>query len=689
MHKRLRLASDVGGTFTDIVTCTADTDTGEILALESLKVDTTPGQYERGILEGIRRSRAPLAEVEAILHGATVVINTLTERKGAKTALLTTRGFRDVLEIARGNRPDLFNLHYRKPPPFVPRYLRREITERTDFSGNVLAVPKLDELPAIVQDFREEGVEAIAVCFLHAYANPANEQAVVEELRRLWPDSMISASHEVVRQWREYERTNTTVLNAYVRPVATRYLQRLEHALADAGFNGSAYVMQSNAGVTTFDTAKRTPISLVESGPACGMLAAAALGRSIGCLNVLALDIGGTTAKCALVENGRVQVDTDYFIERNDRSAGYPILTPVVDLVEIGNGGGSIAWIDDAGRMQVGPQSVGADPGPVAYGRQLDQPTTTDANLLLQRLDATQLSGGENAVNMNAIREAFSNLGQPLGLDAEAAARGVIRIANHNMTRALKLVSVSRGHDPRDFVLLAFGGGGPMHATALAAELRIPRVVIPVFSPVFSALGMLMSDVRQDFRLDRVIAFDPQATGNILQAVQTLQDLAAERLEADGVDRSEMRFETLLRMRYVGQDHAVEIPLPGGTADLPAVLQEDFAREYEKRYSYTLHKPVEVIGFHLVGTGAVPEILFPELDTSADPGLALKGQRTVDFDLQGVHAANVYDRAALRPGMCFEGPAVIEETGSATLVMPGNRVSLDRYGNIHIEVDSP
>ncbi len=689
MHTRLRLASDVGGTFTDIVTCTADAESGEILALESLKVDTTPGNYERGILEGINRSGAPLAEAEAVLHGATVVINTLTERKGARTALLTTRGFRDVLEIARGNRPDLFNLQYRKPPPFVPRYLRREITERTDHTGTILAAAELDGLPEIVREFQAEGVEAIAVCFLHAYANPCNEQAVVEALRQLWPDVVASASHEVVRQWREYERTNTTVLNAYVRPLTTQYLQRLENALADAGFKGSAYVMQSNAGVTTFDTAKRTPISLVESGPACGMLAAAAMGRNIGCLDVLALDIGGTTAKCALVENGQVQVDTDYFIERSERSAGYPILTPVVDLVEIGNGGGSIAWIDAAGRMQVGPQSVGADPGPVAYGRQQDQPTTTDANLLLQRLDASQLSGGDNAVDMDAVRSAFSRLGEPLGLDAEAAARGVIRIANHNMTRALKLVSVSRGHDPRDFALLAFGGGGPMHATALAAELRIPRVVIPVFSPVFSALGMLMSDVRQDFHLDRVIPLQPGASAAILQAVKALEDLAVERLQADGVDRAHMRLETLLRMRYAGQDHAVEIAMPADQANLPAALAQDFSNEYEKRYSYTLDKPVEVIGFHLVGTGAVPKIIFPELEPSSEIGRALKGQRQVDFDLQGIHAADVYDRAALRPGMDFEGPAVIEETGSATLVLPGNRVSLDRFGNIHIEVDSP
>lgn len=687
MNTRIRLASDVGGTFTDIVKCTTDYASGEILGLHSLKVDTTPGEYERGILEGIRQSDSPLGEVEAILHGATVVINALTERKGAKVALITTRGFRDVLEIARGNRPDLFNLQYQKPEPFVPRYLRREISERTDHSGNILSAPELSELTEIVADFQREGVEAIAVCFLHAYVNPENEQRVVSELEKLWPGMAISASNEVVRQWREYERTNTTVLNAYVRPITTKYLQQLEDALGEDGFTGSAYVMQSNAGVTTFATAKRTPISLVESGPACGMLAAAAIGRSIGVLNVLALDIGGTTAKCALIDNGQVQIDTNYFIERTERSAGYPILTPVVDIVEIGNGGGSIAWIDVAGRMQVGPKSVGANPGPVAYGRQTGQATTTDANLLLQRLDPDLLSGGNNAVNMDAVQAAFEKLGEPLGLDANAAARGVIRIANHNMTKALKLVSVSRGYDPRDFALVAFGGGGPMHATALATELRIPRVIIPVFSPVFSALGMLMSDVRQDFRLDRVLPLRSGVISEIEISVSTLQQLAVDRLEADGVARDQMQFEPLIRMRYAGQDHAVEIPIPANSTDMLQALQDDFAREYEKRYSYTLDKPVEVIGFHLIGIGEVPKIHFPELPASQDLGSALKDQRKVDFDVGGIQLASIYDRAKLRPGMSFQGPAVIEEEGSATLVLPGNQVSLDRFGNIYIEID--
>lgn len=686
MSTRIRLASDVGGTFTDIVKCTTDAGSGEILGLHSVKVDTTPGEYERGILEGIRQSDSRLDQVEAILHGATVVINALTERKGAKTALITTKGFRDVLEIARGNRPDLFNLQYRKPSPFVPRYLRREITERTDDCGVILNPPALAELPGIVADFRREGVEAIAVCFLHAYLNPENEQAVVGELQELWPEIAISASHEVARQWREYERTNTTVLNAYVRPITTTYLQGLEDTLSKDGFTGSAYVMQSNAGVTTFSTAKRTPISLVESGPACGMLAAAEIGRSIGLLNVLALDIGGTTAKCALIENGQVQVDTNYFIERTERSAGYPILTPVVDIVEIGNGGGSIAWIDAAGRMQVGPKSVGSNPGPVAYGRQNDRPTTTDANLLLQRLDPKLLTGGNGSVDMDAVQAAFEQLGKPLGLDANAAARGVIRIANHNMTKALKLVSVSRGHDPRDFALVAFGGGGPMHAAALATELRIPRVVIPVFSPVFSALGMLMSDVRQDFHLDRILALQPAALGKIDRSVAALRNLTAERLEADGVAKNRIRFETLIRMRYVGQDHAVAIPLPAANTDMLQRLEADFSREYEKRYSYKLSKPIEVIGFHLIGTGEVPKIRFPELGASQDAASALKCQRKVDFDVGGVQVADIYDREQLRPGMKFRGPAVVEEPGSATLVLPDNQVSLDRFGNIYIEI---
>ena len=340
--------------------------------------------------------------MDFFVHGSTIIINTLTERKGVKTALITTRGFRDVLEIARGNRPDLFNFRYRKPEPLVPRYLRREITERIDYKGNVLTQIKIRELHLLINELREEGVEAVAVCFLHAYRNPDHEIAAVKEIRRLWPEVAVIASHELSREWREYERTNTTAAAASVQPVAYGYLRGLETRLANQGFSKTSYVMLSNGGIDTFSAVRNKGIAMVESGPAAGVFGAAALGRLTGTQNLITLDIGGTTAKCSLIENGQVRLANKYILERTPRYAGYPLQIPVVDIVEIGNGGGSIAWLDDAGKLHVGPRSAGADPGPAAYGRGGKDFTTTDAHLLTGRIDPGHFLGGEIKVDIDS-----------------------------------------------------------------------------------------------------------------------------------------------------------------------------------------------------------------------------------------------------------------------------------------------
>ena len=361
------MATDVGGTFTDLVAFSTDVETGrqEILTAKS---ETTPPDFERGVLDVIAKSGVTSADVRFLAHGTTLVINAITERKGVKTALVTTEGFRDSLEIARGNRPDYFNLHYVKPPPFVPRYLRREVPGRLTHDGRERAPLDLSGVPAIVEDFKAEGVEAVAICLLHSYADPSHEQAVLERVRELWPEVSVVASHAITREWREYERSSTAVLSAYVQPVAERYLTRLADGVRESGFTGQLYVLQSNTGVDTVDKTKEIPITMVESGPASGFWGAAELGRLIGEPNVLALDIGGTTAKCSLIEGGHIRVVSDYWIERSRLSAGYPIMVPVVDLVEIGNGGGSIAWVDDFGKLHVGPVSAGAVPGPAPTG---------------------------------------------------------------------------------------------------------------------------------------------------------------------------------------------------------------------------------------------------------------------------------------------------------------------------------
>ncbi len=566
----IRAATDVGGTFTDLVYFSTDPATGT-QQIVTAKTDTTPPAYEQGVLGVLRKSGVNLEEIAFLAHGTTVVINALTERKGVLTGVITTEGFRDSLEIARGNRPDYFNLHYRKPPPFVPRHLRREVPGRLTVDGSERSPLDLSGLPAILDDFRAAGVRAIAVCLLHSYANPAHEQAVLERVRELWPEVSVVASHQITREWREYERTSTAVLCGYVQPVAERYLTRLAGGVRDGGFDGQLYIMQSNCGVDSVEKTQEIPITIVESGPASGFWGAAELGRLIGHPNVLALDIGGTTAKCSLIEGGHVRIISDYWIERSRRSAGYPIMVPVVDLVEIGNGGGSIAWVDDFGKLHVGPQSAGAMPGPASYGRGGTEPTTTDANLALGRINRDYFCGGEIEADMVAVDRSLDGVAERLGVDREEAARGIVRIANNNMINALKLVSLNRGYDPRDFTLVAFGGGGGMHAVALAAELGIRKVVIPRAADVFSAWGMLMSDLRRDYFVTRLVTLDDRGGDRVDELLGEMAETAYAQFDREGVPRDRVRFLRYGNLRYENQEHGVEVLLPEGRFDAAAV----------------------------------------------------------------------------------------------------------------------
>ena len=529
-----RVATDVGGTFTDLVAFETAPDGG--LRIVTAKSDTTPPDFEQGVLNVLDKGGIDPAEVDFQAHGTTVVINALTERKGVKVGLITTEGFRDTLEIARGNRPDFFNLHYVKPAPFVPRHLRAEVPGRMTYTGQERAPLDLSGLPAILDGFRAAGVEAVAISLLHSYANTAHEEAVLSEARRLWPEVSVVASHQITREWREYERTNTTVLSAYVQPVAARYLGRLDAGLKDRGFAKSPYIMQSNCGVDSLAATSDVPITMVESGPASGFWGAAELGKLIGEPDILALDIGGTTAKCSLIEGGEVRVMTDYWIERSRKSAGYPIMVPVVDLVEIGNGGGSIAWVDDFGKLHVGPHSAGAVPGPAAYGKGGTEATTTDANLWLGRINRDYFCGGDVAADIPAAEAALAAVGDRLGVSIDEAAQGIIRIANNNMVNALKLVSLNRGHDTRDFTLLAFGGGGAMHAVALGQELQVRKVVVPAAASVFSAWGMMMSDLRRDYFVTRLAELTPGAGAAIEEVFAKAEAKARATFAEEGVD---------------------------------------------------------------------------------------------------------------------------------------------------------
>lgn len=686
----IHIATDVGGTFTDLVLYDYDPETlrGE---LKTLKVDTTPPHFEKGVLHALEKSGADLAQVAMLAHGSTIVINALTERRGAKTALITTAGFRDVLEIARGNRPDLFNLNYVKPAPFVERYLRYEISERTDYLGKLQQSVCLDKLSETVDHMRANGVEAVAVCLLHAYRNPANEQQLADELRRLMPEVPVLASHEISGEWREYERSNTTVASAYVSPVVQNYVRRLENALEQQAFGGDLYLMQSNGGMTNTAAAIANPVSMVESGPASGMLAAQALGSLIGEHNLIALDVGGTTAKCTLIHQGQLPVTTEYHIERTAKTPGYPIQTAVVDLVEIGQGGGSIASVDAGGRLSVGPRSAGAMPGPVAYGRGGTDPTTTDANLYLGRIDHDNFFAAEPAATRQLLATAFGELGQQAGLGADGAAEGVLRLANANMVNALKLVSTNKGYDPRDFSLMAFGGGGALHAVELAEELQIPRVIIPANAAVFSAWGMLLTDIRRDYTQTRLQTLNNAAAPDIVQRFEMMREHARRDFDQTGMTSAEMVFAEYVDLRYRGQEHTVKVALDScllaSEQDFAAFI-ERFHAAHESRYTFRLdNATVELVNFHLVASVYISKPKPQLKDTSgSSTELALIGRRQVFFEHHGYLTAQVYRAEKMSPGMAIRGPAIVQDKSSSLVLPPTHGLYMDSYGNFIIDL---
>jgi len=678
----LRVATDIGGTFTDLVYVTTDGNVG------TSKSHTTPRQFEKGVMDVIETGHILPGEFVSFVHGTTIVINAITERKGAKTGLITTQGFRDVLEIGRGNRPDFFNLEYRKPTPFVPRNLRREVPERINYQGMETKPLDLSILTGILDDFRAEGVEAIAICFINSYANPAHEEAVMAKIKEFWPEVSAVASHQITREWREYERMDTAVMSAYVQPVAHRYLDRLTGSLADAGMHCTPYIMQSNCGVDTVKSARQIPITMIESGPASGVWGAAALGRLIGELDSIAIDIGGTTAKCSLITHGEVKLNTNYLIERTETSAGYPITVPVVDLVEIGNGGGSIAWVDEFQRLHVGPQSAGAVPGPVAYGIGGTEVTTTDASLALGYINPNYFCGGVQIADMAEVDQAMDKLATILHTTPQEAARGIVRIANNNMVNAIKLISVNRGHDPRDFSLIAFGGGGGMHACSLAKELNVKKVIIPKLSGVFSSWGMLLSDLRRDYLQTQIVELCPEGAGQVNDSLTVLEEKAIRDFAFENIDRSRLHFLRYGRCRYQNQEHSVEIVLPDVkiTAEQIEAIRERFYRDYEQEYTYRLTAPVELVGYHVIAIAEVDKLKPQKLPmTGRKTGEAVKGHREVDFIETGIHGATLYDGDVLEPGMSFVGPAIIEESGTTVVIPPGLPCHLDDYGNYHIQ----
>tara|TARA_Y100001970_G_scaffold185216_1_gene225285 strand:+ start:5544 stop:7622 length:2079 start_codon:yes stop_codon:yes gene_type:complete len=684
-----RVATDVGGTFTDLVYFEIDAKSGKALSIKTAKSDTTPSSYEKGVFDTINKANVNIEKSIFFAHGTTVVINSITERKGVRTGLITTLGFRDSIEIARGDRPDFFNLRYQKPKPFVSRYLRSEVPGRIDFLGKELTPLDLSNLDSIIDHFKKNNVKSVAVCLIHAYANSSHEIKVVDHIKKIWPEIDVVASHEITREWREYERTNTTALCAYVKPIARNYLDKLNTKLIESNFSGNPYVMQSNGGIDTFESTKNIPLTMIESGPTSGVLGAAELGKLINEKNIITLDVGGTTAKCSLIENGNVKINTNYWIEKNRQSAGYPVMLPVVDIVEIGNGGGSIAWVDDYNKLHVGPQSAGADPGPVSYGKGGKSITTTDANLITNRINQKFFCGGEIQADMNAVNKSIELISSKLKFNNSETARGIIRIANNNMINALKLVSVNKGYDPREFTLVAFGGGGGMHATSLAKELNVPKVIIPVNSSVFSAWGMLMSDLRRDYILTKLTTMNDEAVDVLNKTFLEMEKQAIDSFSLENISKDLISFKRFGSFRYLGQDHSVEILIDNGNIDKNSIQKiiSDFHNQYEKEFTYKLESQVDMIQFHLVAFAKIDK---PDLQERKKTGRTvdktIKENRMVDFDEMGIHDSKIYDFDLLEPDMEFSGPAIVEDPSTTVVIFPDQKCKVDNYANLHISI---
>jgi len=686
-----RLGVDIGGTFTDAILWD---DSGG--APRIAKVPSTPHDPAEGFLKAatqiVQQAGLTPEVVGLIVHGTTVATNAIIEGKTSRTAFVTTVGFRDMLEIQRQIRPSLYDLNFEKPRPLVPRDLCFEVIERLDASGNVVQPLDESDVRRIGAVLHSAGVASVAVCFLHAYRNPDHERRAGAILRAALPLASVSLSSEVAPEFREYFRASTTVVNAAVRPVVEQYLGRIESKLAEAGFRAPLLVMQSNGGVLTAAGARERPVFMVESGPAAGVIAAGYLAECIGHRDVISFDMGGTTAKAGLIRDGAPTITKEYEVGGQalagigaGRGSGYPIRTPVIDLVEIGAGGGSIAWVDSGGALRVGPRSAGADPGPACYLKGGVEPTVTDANLVLGRLAADSFLGGALHLDVEAAWQAVDErCARPLGLEVVAAAHGIVEIANAAMTNALHLVSVQRGHDPREFALIAFGGAGPLHANRLADELRIPLTVVPPSPGITSAMGLLATDLVHDYSrtLRRAtVTLDP---AEVELEFQALESEGRAVLERDGVPPADLMFRRYLEMRYVGQSFELTVPAPDGLRDGQLQVTLDaFHREHQRAYGFAApDEPTEVVTLRVAAVGRMPRPRLRSLPAMSNDAPEARSRPVYFAETDGFVPCSIYDRYVLPPGLRVVGPAIVEELDSTCVVHPGYTATVDDTGNL-------
>ena len=678
-----RVGVDSGGTFTDV--CLFEEATGRV---EVWKVPSTPDDPSRGIAqgidEGVTRVGAVPAGVSYFGHGTTVATNALIQHRGVRTGLITTDGFRDLLEIGRQKRPDLYDLQVDKPETLVTRDLRFEVPERVRHDGTVET--ELDEaaVRTAVRSLKAAGVKAVAVCFLYGFVRTEHEEAAMRILTEEFPDAFSCASHQVAPEFREFERLSTAVVNAYLGPVMQGYIRRLADRLRDLGMAATPHMTQSNGGVIGFDAAARLPVRTVLSGPSTGVVGAQAVGRLAGIENLITFDMGGTSTDVALLVNGECRLASEATVH------GYPIKAPMLDIHTVGAGGGSIAYVDSGGLLKVGPRSAGAGPGPVCYDRGNTEPTVTDANVLLQTLNPAYLLGGRMRVRQDLARAAIERLAKRLGMDTLATAQGILSVVTANMAKAIRVISVQRGHDPRDYTLAAFGGAGPLHAARLARELDIGRVLVPRSPGILCAMGLLLTDLRADFSATRLTTLGEAAIPVIANAFAGLQGRAGKWFTEERIAQPAQRMTRTVDMRYAGQNYELPVPLPEGPvtkATLDA-LAEGFAAAHKRMYGFVAEgETVQLVTFRIEAAGVVRKASFsPHPDAGPDASGALIGRREVWLpEAEGFVSCPVYDREKLQAGNRISGPAIVEQMDATTLVLPGMSGRVEPYMNLILE----
>ncbi len=683
-----RIGVDSGGTFTDV--CLFDDASGRV---EIWKVPSTPDDPSRAIAEGIEQGLARVgaapAQVGYFGHGTTVATNALIQHRGAKTGLITTDGFRDLLEIGRQKRPDLYDLQVDKPAVLVERDLRLEVPERVRHTGEVEVPLDEEAVRRAVIQLKAAGVQAVAVSFLYGFVRPDHERAVLRILAEEFPEAFACAGHEVAPEFREYERLSTAVVNARLGPVMQGYIQRLGARLTALGITAAPHLTQSNGGVIGFDTAAKLPVRTVLSGPSTGVVGASAVGRLAGLHGLITFDMGGTSSDVALLANGACRLASEAVVH------GYPIKAPMLDIHTVGAGGGSIAFIDSGGLLKVGPRSAGAAPGPVCYGLGNAEPTVTDANVVLQTLNPHYLLGGRMPVRQDLARTAIAGLAEKLGMDTMATAQGIISVVTANMAKAIRVISVQRGHDPRDYTLVAFGGAGPLHAARLARALDIGRILVPRSPGILCAMGLLLTDLRADFAATRLMALGAAAVPAMVELFAGLAAQSAHWFTHEAIAPEARRLTRTVDMRYAGQNYELPIAVPDGpiTAATLDQLAERFAAAHHRLYGFTAEgETVQLVTFRVEATGMVPKASFqPRPERGPDASAAIIATREVWLPEASFPAAGgfvacpVYDRDKLDAGNRIAGPAIVEQMDATTVILPGMTGRVEPYLNLILE----